>query len=275
MERITHQVLCVDDEKPVRSALKRLLRKERYKLFTASSGEEGLEIMGTYDIHLVISDQRMPEMSGITFLTQVKKEYPDTIRILLTGYTQIDFIKESVNKGNIYKFILKPWNDDNLKNEIRKSLEQYDLIKKNRALSAALEKKNQELQEINANLETIVSRRTRVLKLQNQTLELIRSIFENLPLATVGISPEFNIILINRDAKKIKFNNRSLGIGESIKDYLPEKITREISRVLDHGDKTVRLKENIGGSFFELTVSTLPGRFSKSGIILCFHTQET
>ncbi len=107
MDRTTkHTILCVDDEKQILSALKRLLRKETFDLLTATNGEEGLKIMASRDIHLVISDHRMPEMSGISFLSKVRETYPDTIRILLTGYTEIDSIKASINEGHVYKFLL-------------------------------------------------------------------------------------------------------------------------------------------------------------------------
>ncbi len=134
MNENRHTVLCVDDEKIILKALKRLLRKEDYRILTASSGEEGLKVMEENDVHMVISDQRMPEMNGTEFLAALKIKYPDVIRIMLSGYTEVDSITESINKGHIYKFLLKPWNDHNLKLEIKQALEQYDLIQANKKL---------------------------------------------------------------------------------------------------------------------------------------------
>jgi DNA-binding NtrC family response regulator len=83
---------------------------------------------------MVISDQRMPKMSGTEFLAALKTKYPDVLRIILSGYTEVDSITESINKGHIYKFLSKPWNDHNLKLEIKQALEQYDLIQANKKL---------------------------------------------------------------------------------------------------------------------------------------------
>ena len=134
MNAYKHTVLCVDDEQNILHSLKRLLRKEGYQILTAGSGADGLKILKEHDVHLVITDQRMPEMSGTEFLAKVKENYPDIIRIVLSGYTEVDSITESINKGHIYKFMLKPWNDHNLKLEIKQGLEQYDLIQVNKKL---------------------------------------------------------------------------------------------------------------------------------------------
>ena len=108
MDDYKHTVLCVDDEEGILHSLKRLLRKEDYRLLTSSSGAEALKILEKNDVHLVISDQRMPQMSGTEFFAAVKERYPDTIRVILSGYTDVDSITESINKGHVYKFFLKP-----------------------------------------------------------------------------------------------------------------------------------------------------------------------
>ena len=142
MNERKHKVLCVDDETNILSSLKRLLRKENYRLLTASSGSEGLDILSENEVHLVLSDQRMPAMDGTEFLAKVREEHPDVIRIILTGYTDVDTIMDSVNQGNIFKFLLKPWNDQNLKLEINRALDQYDLIQDNRGLNSKIIKQN-------------------------------------------------------------------------------------------------------------------------------------
>jgi len=142
MEPPRHTILFVDDEKNILNSLKRLLRKEDYRILNALSGEEGLKILAENEVHLVITDLRMPEMNGIEFLTRLKVDYPDLIRIILTGYTDVDTLIESINKGHVYKFFLKPWNDDDLKLEIRKALERYDLIAANKRLCEKATKQN-------------------------------------------------------------------------------------------------------------------------------------
>jgi response regulator RpfG family c-di-GMP phosphodiesterase len=115
-------VLCVDDEVNVLNSLKRLLRKESYKLLLASSGKEGLSLLEKEPVHLVISDQRMPEMTGTEFLQIVKQRYPEAVRIILTGYSEANTIIESINKGEIYRYLMKPWDDEELRNMIQECL---------------------------------------------------------------------------------------------------------------------------------------------------------
>ncbi len=270
---LKHAILCVDDEKQILSALKRLLRRERFDLFTATSGEEGLEIMASQNIHLVISDHRMPEMSGISFLAKVREAFPDAIRILLTGYTEIDSIKASINEGHVYKFLLKPWNDDNLKQEIRKALERYDLIQANRALHLMVAQKNEELEQINKDLETIIKQRTRELELQNQALELTRVLFRGLPVAAVGVSYDQTIILINRQAERLKINGRTLMVGNFLADYFSKNEMKKLLPVFESKVNQVTFSITAENLPYSVSLSALTGRFSGKGFILCFQEQ--
>ncbi|MES2262428.1 MAG: EAL domain-containing protein [Pseudomonadota bacterium] len=118
-------LLIVDDEPNNQSALKRLLRREGYRVLTASSGEEGLELLSVNAVQVIISDQRMPGMSGSEFLGKVKELYPETIRIILSGYTDLSAVTESVNRGAVFKFLTKPWDDDLLRENIRDAFRRH------------------------------------------------------------------------------------------------------------------------------------------------------
>ncbi|QBH14621.1 hypothetical protein DO021_16200 [Desulfobacter hydrogenophilus] len=264
-----HTILCVDDEKHILSSLKRLLRKENFDLLTATNGVDGLKIMASRDIHLVISDHRMPDMSGISFLAKVRETYPDTIRILLTGYTEIDSIKASINEGHVYKFLLKPWNDDDLKQEIRKALERYDLIQSNQSLHLMVAAKNKELEQINKDLESIIKQRTRELELQNQALELTRVIFRGLPMAAMGVSYDRTIILINRQAEKLKINDRMVIVGNYLADYFSKDVMKKFLPVFESQISQVKFDLSMDNQVYILTLSALTGRFFGKGFILC------
>nr|WP_319393587.1 response regulator [uncultured Desulfobacter sp.] len=264
-----HTILCVDDERQILSALKRLLRKENFNLLTATSGDEGLNIMASRDIHLVISDHRMPQMSGISFLAKVRETYPDTIRILLTGYTEVDSIKASINEGHVYKFLLKPWNDDDLKQEIKKALERYDLLESNHTLHLMVAEKNKELEQINKDLETIIKQRTRELELQNQALELTRVLFRGLPMAAMGVSYDRTIILINREAEKLKLNDRMVIVGNCLTDYFSQNTMKKLLPVFESKVNQVKFDIAINDCTYVLTFSALTGRFVGKGFILC------
>ena len=111
-------ILIVDDEEQVSAALARLLRRDGYRILRAKSGAEGLVLLASHDVQVVLSDERMPGMSGTEFLSRVKVMYPKTIRIMLSGYTAVDSIIEATNSGAVFRFHVKPWDDDVLRNSI-------------------------------------------------------------------------------------------------------------------------------------------------------------
>lgn len=120
------RLLIVDDEANILSAIKRLLRQEGYEIFTAGSAREGLEILACHEIQVILSDQRMPEMSGTEFLARARDLYPSTIRIILSGYTDLESIAGAINRGAIYKFLTKPWDEALLRENLRDAFRHYD-----------------------------------------------------------------------------------------------------------------------------------------------------
>ncbi len=130
----TFALLFVDDERGVLHSLRRIFIDENYQIFTALNADEALEILRRETIHLVISDHRMPGMNGAQLLRKVKEEWPQTIRIMLTGYADVQSIMGAVNEGAVYKFITKPWNDEDLRLTVSLALQQYLLIQENKRL---------------------------------------------------------------------------------------------------------------------------------------------
>ncbi|BBO91678.1 response regulator [Desulfosarcina ovata] len=268
MESIQHTVLCVDDEPNILNALKRLLRKEEYRLLTGSSGRQGLEILSANEVHIVISDQRMPEMNGTEFLKEVRAGYPDILRIILTGYTDVDTITEAINEGHIYKFFLKPWNDQNLKLEIRQALEQYDLIQANKGLNEQLHAQNEALKKMNENLETIVQERTHSLKIQNQALQVSHAILEDLPLPILGISSEMLVVMVNKAARQQMGEGQYPGVGSNIGESFEESVEENLSTCLDTLEKNHVSARNRNGRSFELEMIPLTGHYKGQGVIM-------
>jgi len=127
-------LLFVDDEENVLNSLKRIFLEENYEILTALSGAEALEILEGKKVHLIITDHRMPQMTGSELLREVKNRWPDTIRIMLTGYADVQSIMGAVNEGAVYKFITKPWNDEDLRLTVSLALQQYILIQENKKL---------------------------------------------------------------------------------------------------------------------------------------------
>jgi DNA-binding NtrC family response regulator len=111
-------LLLLDDEENILRALARLLRRDGYKILMATRAQDAFELLAKHDVQVIISDQRMPEMSGTEFLSRVKDLYPHTIRIVLSGYTDLKSVTDAINKGAIYKFLTKPWDDEQLRQNI-------------------------------------------------------------------------------------------------------------------------------------------------------------
>lgn len=268
-----HTILVVDDEKNIISALKRLLRNENYSILSAGSGAEGLEILKTGKVNLVISDQRMPGMNGTEFLSRVMHQNPDIIRIILSGYTEIDSITEAINKGHIYKFLLKPWNDTSLVLEIRQALDQYDLIETNKKLHNTVMEQNKKLMTINEKLETMVSERTRALEIKNHALELSQAVLDDLVVPVIGIAPDGMIALINRAAERLELKNAPITIGCLISDYLEDQAVRQITDSLDSGTQR-RIDCDPEKPSGYIIITPMSGHFRGSGAVITFHDSE-
>lgn len=142
------KILIVDDEENILHSLKRLFRKEEYDILTAKSGAEGLEILDSHDIDLIISDLKMPNMNGVEFLAEAKRRTPDALRIMLTGHADVKAVMDAIDQGEVYRFLLKPWNDDELRITIKQALEFYYVQKENKALAQTVKRQNQILKEL-------------------------------------------------------------------------------------------------------------------------------
>jgi len=166
------RLLLVDDEPGILSSLRRLLRPEGYTIHVAESGQAGLELLEREPVDLVISDMRMPEMDGARFLEQVRGRWPNVIRILLTGYADIESTINAINKGEIYRYISKPWNDNDLILLVRDALESMRLRGENARLLELTQAQNEQLKEFNAKLEDKVRQRTAEIEQINSFLNL-------------------------------------------------------------------------------------------------------
>lgn len=218
------RILCVDDERNVLRALERLFLDEDYEIVTCASGEEGLQALETGgDFQIVISDYRMPGMNGVEFLKQVYARWPETVRIVLSGYADAGAIVDAINHGHIYKFIPKPWNDDELHVTITNSLERYALRKENDELLRKLQDSNEELSLLNNNLEQMIQERTVSLELHNRALTFTQAMLDNLPVAVMGVDSNGMIIQCNSCCLELLAPLRQEILGESCFSLLPSE----------------------------------------------------
>ena len=189
-----HSILCVDDEADNVDALERLFRR-KYEVFKTTSPIDALAILKKQKISVIISDQRMPQLTGVELLAESIKTHPHAIRILLTGYTDIESVVQAINSGQIYRYVTKPWDPVDLSNAIDKAVERFEigeeLVEKNLALQAALEElktldqaKNQFMVLVNHELKTPLTsmmsfsellKETRLDEEQNRMLSRIQT----------------------------------------------------------------------------------------------------
>lgn len=192
-ERDQVQVLLVDDEENILKSLRRLLMGEDMDVLTANSGQEGIDILKKSDgnIGVIVSDQRMPGMSGVEFLERAREINPDAVRIVLTGYADVTAAVDAINRGGAYRYITKPWQDEELVQVIRDAMKQYSLVRENRRLNEVIKRQNEELKKWNAQLEVYVQEQTIEIQKKNEKLETLnkrlRNNFKNTILAFSGL----------------------------------------------------------------------------------------
>jgi response regulator RpfG family c-di-GMP phosphodiesterase len=175
---IKHTMLLVDDEPGITRSLQRLFKSIDANIFTASSGQEALILLENTPVSLIISDQRMPGMTGVELLAKSRQIRPDAIRILLTGYADIESTMLAINSGAIKYYIAKPWEDDLLVSRVMESLELFDMTTDNKKLNEITHRQNEELRKFNRTLEERVEKQTSEIKSQHE--ELSRSFMETI-----------------------------------------------------------------------------------------------
>ena len=146
-------LLLLDDEENILTSLTRLLRRDGYKILKATNATAALELLAQNPVGVIISDQRMPEMSGVEFLRRVKRLHPDTVRMVLSGYTDLKSVTDAINEGAVYKFLSKPWNDELLRANIQEAFQHHELAQDNLRLGDAMASISEELSQAKRELE--------------------------------------------------------------------------------------------------------------------------
>lgn len=187
------RVLFVDDEENILKALRRLFRREPWEQRFAASGAEALALLeadGPADV--VVTDQRMPGMSGVELLKEVRRRCPDSARIVLSGYTDVQAILDAVNEGAIFKFLTKPWDDAVLRQVVQEAVDLVQLRRENRALQGQLRAQEEELTAMGASLS------------EQAHLEVIaRAVLDALPVGVAVVDAHGRPVLVNGEADRL------------------------------------------------------------------------
>lgn len=193
-------LLLVDDEPHILTALKRLFRRDGYRVLTAGSGAEGLALLREHAVDVIVSDQRMPAMSGVDFLRQAKELCPHSVRMTLSGYTDLQSIIDAVNEGSVYKFLTKPWDDERLREHVALAFKQRELDQDNQRLLRENAFANAELAMANQRLERLAAQEhERALALQDAA-GAAHDLLGGLPLAVFGFDSERRLAYVNSSA---------------------------------------------------------------------------
>lgn len=179
-----HTVLVVDDEPDVIQSVKDLLRLE-YTVLGATRASDAMRLLGEHEVHVVMTDQRMPEMTGVEFLHRICDAYPDVVRLLFTGYADLPAVIDAINRGSVYRYITKPWDPEELQSVIREACLRYELVAERRRLLEELEVKNATL----ARASDLKSAFIRVVGHELRTPLTIQLGLTRLALRTPGLAP--------------------------------------------------------------------------------------
>ena len=164
-----HTILVGDDEPDVVQSVQDLLRLD-YKVLGATRAEDGMRLLGEQEVHVVMTDQRMPETTGVEFLHQIRGAHPDAVRLLFTGYADIRAVIDAINQGNVYRYITKPWDPDELQSIIREATERYDLMVERKRLIGELQDKNRELEQAYRGLQEASDLKTAFIQVASHEL---------------------------------------------------------------------------------------------------------
>lgn len=219
------RILCVDDEVNILRSFERLFLDEEYEILSALSADEGMARLEVETgIQVVLSDYRMPGRNGVEFLREVKRRRPETVRIVVSGYADTAAVVAAINEGGIYKFIPKPWNDDELKVTIQNALEKYFLEKQNAELIEDLRIANENLSKLVETLESKVAERTGRLTLQNQALRIAQNILDVLPFAVLGFDLEGTLVQLNQAGFELFRETIPFPLGRKTSQLLPPEV---------------------------------------------------
>lgn len=220
-------LLLVDDEPNITNSLRRVLRRKPYRILTADSGAEALRLMETNPIDLIVSDAKMPGMDGPALLETVCERWPACIRILLTGYADIDTTIKAINDGRIYRYLSKPWHDDEICQTIEQSLAYQYAERERLRLQRLTQEQNDALQDMNENLERRVHQRTEELAATAQLLERANAELER---SYVTATEVFSSLINQRLPKSRQTNHDVIALIRAfcLAHKLPEKDARNL-----------------------------------------------
>ncbi|HJW57663.1 MAG TPA: EAL domain-containing protein [Burkholderiaceae bacterium] len=270
LQKPPRTLLLVDDEANILAALKRLLRRDGYQILTAESGQEGLEILAQKSVDVIVSDQRMPGMTGVEFLRTAKGIYPNTVRIVLSGYTELQSVTNAVNEGAIYKFLTKPWDDDLLREHIAEAFRHKEMADENRRLDREVRMANQELAIANRQMEEHLRQKQQQITRTEVSLEIVREILQYVPTPLLGLD-ESGMVAFANDSAEALFARRGSLLGNDVRQLLPELFDAPGGNASTLGPWRIQRDNH----WFTATMRPMGEKSQSSGKLICLTKCES
>lgn len=255
-EQRERHLLLLDDEPNILRSLRRVFRAQPWTVHTASTPEEAFELLARHPVGVVMSDQRMPLMRGTDFLARVKQLHPDTMRIVLSGYTELQSVTDAINEGAIYKFLTKPWNDQCLNQEIEQAFRQHEMAAEGQLLQ-------QRLLESNKLLESRLQQNAERLQREEVALDVTHEALGVVPVPVLGIDLTGMIAISNAAADSLLGGGVTV-VGGHVGDVLP----RELAERLEAGRWNEARTVEIGGDCYEVRCHDLGASSRGMGTVI-------
>jgi diguanylate cyclase (GGDEF)-like protein/PAS domain S-box-containing protein len=268
--KIQRTILLVDDEENILVALKHLLQADGYTILTATSAAQGFELLAKHRVEVIIADQRMPDMSGIEFLRRAKSLHPESVRMVLSGYTDILTMTEAINEGAIYKLLTKPWDEATLRSNVEDAFRSHTVAEENRQLHHEVTAANQALMELNDELKQSLAHKELQVRRNAIALDIAQEVMQYLPCPVIGIDNDNMIAFANLAADKLFIEHAPL-LASNAAAALPPRLLEALKKdcatpaCLDIGGTTYCLhREQMGSGSRSsgMLVVLLPGTAS-------------
>lgn len=239
-------LLLVDDEPNILTALKRQLRGAGLRILTAPGGKEGLALLETEAVDVIVSDQRMPGMTGVEFLRAVKTSHPETVRMVLSGFTELQSVTDAVNEGAIYKFLTKPWDDTQLRNHIEEAIRHKEMADENRRLDLEVRTANHGLATANRRLGEVLRQQQEQIDRTGISLDIVREALHYVPLPILGLDEEQLVAFANVAAQDL-FGQDGMLLGSGA-----ERFMAPLLQALDQAGEGGSVVAALHGSRFDI-----------------------
>ena len=266
-------LLLVDDEANILGALKRLLRRENYQILTAGGGQEGLALLKQHKVDVIVSDQRMPGMTGVEFFREAKVLYPETIRIVLSGYTELQSVTDAINEGAVYKFITKPWDDAQLCGHIAEAFQRKEMVDENERLNLEVRNANQELAIANLRLEEVLKQKQQQIIRDETSLDIVREALQHIPLPVIGLDVDNMIVFVNMSAQ-ILFKRTALTLGDDANLLIPELFNVPVDALISSQVENSENIVNVDDKQYQVSARKMGSASQSRGVLLMFSKYE-